>query len=95
MIEFLSLKIVPKIHNLTDFNYEIMLKNTFNTLIYIKGKREKKSNKQISMILEDILQDKTFEITWGALLDPINSQNDLESTKSLSIENTYKYLSIN
>ena len=85
-IEFISLNIMPPIHNLTDFNYEKMNKNYFNTIIYILGKKEKKSKKEISLILQKILENKKNGIPWGSILDPINSQNDYESAKSLSIE---------
>ena len=35
---------MPPIHNLTDFNYEVTIKNKFKTIIYIKGNNEKKGN---------------------------------------------------
>ena len=85
-IEFISLNIMPTIHNLTDFNFEIMNKNTLNTIIYIIGKNEKKSKKEISLILEKIIDNKKYKISWGSIVEPINSQNDYENVKLLSIE---------
>ena len=84
--EYISLNIMPPIHNLTDFNYEVTTKNKFKTIIYIKGNNEKKSNEEISNILEKIIKEKKYGITWGSILDPINSANDYESTKLFSIE---------
>ena len=85
-IEFISLNIIPPLHNLTDFNYEITLKNNFKTIIYIKGIKENKSNKEISLILNKIIKEKKYEIQWGSILDPINSANDYESAKLFSVE---------
>ena len=85
-IEFISLNIMPPIHNLTENNYEITKKNNLKTIIYIKGINEKKTNQEISLILEKIIKEKKFEITWGSILDPINSANDYESVKLFSIE---------
>ena len=85
-IELISLNIIPPLHNLTDFNYEITLKNNFKTIIYIKGIKENKSNKEISLILDKIIKEKKYEIQWGSILDPINSANDYESAKLFSVE---------
>ena len=85
-IELISLNIIPPLHNLTDFNYEITLKNNFKTIIYIKGINENKSNKEISLILNKIIKEKKYEIQWGSILDPINSANDYESAKLFSVE---------
>ena len=85
-IELISLNIIPPLHNLTDFNYEITLKNNFKTIIYIKGIKENKSNKEISLILNKIIKEKKYEIQWGSILDPINSANDYESAKLFSVE---------
>jgi len=85
-IELISLNIIPPLHNLTDFNYEITLKNNFKTIIYIKGIKENKSNKEISLILNKIIKEKKYEIQWGSILDPINSSNDYESAKLFSVE---------
>ena len=86
LIELISLNIIPPLHNLTDFNYEITLKNNFKTIIYIKGIKENKSNKEISLILNKIIKEKKYEIQWGSILDPINSSNDYESAKLFSVE---------
>ena len=85
-IEFVSINIMPPIHNLTEFNYEITKKNKLKTIIYIKGENEKKSNEEISYILEKIIKEKKFGIKWGSILDPINSPNDYETTKLFSVE---------
>ena len=85
-IKFISLNQMPLVHNLTDYNYEIMTKNKFNSLIYIKGEKEQKSNKEIGTILQNILEQKKYGITWGSILDPLNSANDYETTKLFSIE---------
>ena len=85
-IEFISLNIIPPIHNMTDFNYDLMTKNSLKTIIYIRGKNEKKSNQKISFILQKILKNKKNDIKWGSILDPINSSNDYEIVKSLSVE---------
>ena len=85
-IELISLNIIPPLHNLTDFNYEITLRNNFKTIIYIKGIKENKSNKEISLILNKIIKEKKYEIQWGSILDPINSANDYESAKLFSVE---------
>ena len=85
-IEFISLNIMPPVHNLTDFNYEITLKNNFKTIIYIKGITEKKSNEEISLILDKIIKDKKYGIQWGNILDPLNSAYDYESVKLFSVE---------
>ena len=85
-IEFISLNIMPPVHNLTDFNYEITLKNNFKTIIYIKGNKEKKSNEEISLILDKIIKDKKYGIKWGSILDPLNSAYDYESVKLFSVE---------
>ena len=85
-IEFISLNIMPPIHNLTESNYEITKKNNLKIIIYIKGINEKKTNQEISLILDKIIKEKKFGITWGSILDPINSANDYESVKLFSIE---------
>ena len=85
-IEFISLNIMPPLHNLTDFNYEITLKNNFKTIIYIKGNKEKKSNEEISLILDKIIKDEKYGIKWGSILDPLNSAYDYESVKLFSVE---------
>ena len=85
-IEFISLNIIPPIHNMTDFNYDLMIKNNLKTIIYIRGKNEKKTNHKISSILQKIIKNKKNGIKWGSILDPINSQNDYEIAKSLSAE---------
>ena len=85
-IQFISLNIIPPLHNLTDSNYEIIKKNNFKTILYIKGQKEKKSNEEISHILENIIKEKKFDIKWGSILDPINSANDYETTKLFSVE---------
>ena len=85
-IEFISLNIMPPLHNLTESNYEITKKNNLKTIIYIKGINEKKTNQEISLILDKIIKEKKFGITWGSILDPINSANDYESVKLFSIE---------
>ena len=85
-IEFISLNIIPPIHNMTDFNYELMSKNNLKTLIYIRGKNEKKSNQKISLILQKIIKNKKNGIRWGSILDPINSLNDYEIRRSLRLE---------
>ena len=84
--KFICLNIIPPIHNLTDFNYELMKKNDFNTIVYIRGKNEQKTNKNISSIFQRILNNKKNNIVWATILDPINSQNDNENTRSLSVE---------
>lgn len=83
---FISINIIPLIHNMTDFNYELMIKNNFKTIIYIRGENEKKSNQKISSIIQKIVKKKKNGIKWGSILDPLNSQNDYEITKSLSVE---------
>ena len=85
-IQFISLNVIPPIHNLTDFNYEVMKKSKFKTLLYIKGENEKKTNEEISYILEKIINDKKFDIKKGSILDPISSANDYETRKLFSIE---------
>ena len=86
LIEFISLNIIPPIHNMTDFNFDLMMKNTLKTIIYICGKNEKKSNQEISLILQKIIKKRKNGIKWGSILDPINSQNDYEIKRELSIE---------
>ena len=85
-IQFISLNIMPSVFNLTEYNYEIMTKNRLNTLIYIKGKNEKKSNIEISDMLQRIVEQKIYKIYWASILDPINSPNDYELIKKFSIE---------
>ena len=85
-IEFISLNIMPPLLNLTDLNYEMLLKNNFKTIIYIRGTKEKKSNEEISLILDKIIKEKKYGIKWGSVLDPMNSANDYESVKLFSIE---------
>ena len=85
-IEFISLNIVPTIHNMTDFNYELMLKNNFKSIIYIRGQNEKKTTQKISTILQKILKKRKNGIKWGSILDPIYSSNDYEIARLLSIE---------
>ena len=85
-IELISLNIIPTVHNLTDFNYDLMLKNNFKSIIYIRGQNEKKTNQKISAILQKIIKTRKYEIKWGSILDPINSSNDYEMTRLLSIE---------
>ena len=87
-IEFISKNIIPPVFNLTDFNYELIKKNNFlTTLIYIKDEHEKKNNKEISQILEKIINNqKKFSINLASILDPFNSPNDYEMTKVFSLE---------
>ena len=85
-IQFISLNIMPSVFNLTEYNYEIMTKNRLNTLIYIKGKNEKKCNIEISDMLQRIVEQKIYKIYWASILDPINSPNDYELIKKFSIE---------
>ena len=86
LIELISLNIIPPIHNMTDFNFDLMMKNTLKTIIYIRGQNEKKTNQEISLILQKILKKRKNGIKWGSILDPINSQNDYEIRRQLSIE---------
>ena len=85
-IEFISINIIPSVHNMTDFNFELMIKNNLTTIIYVLGKNEKKTIQDISIILQNILKNKKNGIRWATILDPINSQNDYEISRSLSIE---------
>ena len=82
---FVSLNAIPKIHYLTYFSYELMKLNNFATIIYIKGKLEKKSSKEISLILYKLIQ-KNENIIWGSILDPFNSPIEYELSKLLGIE---------
>ena len=86
LIEFISLNIIPPIHNMTDFNFDLMMQNTLKTIIYIRGRNEKKSNQEISTILQKIVKNRRNGIKWGSILDPIHSGNDYEIRRELSIE---------
>ena len=85
-IEFININIIPPLFNLTDFNYEIMKKSNFKTIVYIKGQNEKKSNNEISEILAKIIKEKSYGLKKGSILDPINFANDYETRKLFSIE---------
>ena len=84
--EFIAFNSLPIVHNITDFSCELMFSSKFNTIIYIKGKNETKTNEQISILLRKLIDTKNSNLKWGGILDPFNSIEDLHKTEIFQLE---------
>ena len=74
--EFIYLNTLPKVFNFTEFNKVLMISSFAYTIIYIKGPNEKKTNSEISKILEKAINLDPKKIKIGAILDPLNNINE-------------------
>ena len=74
--EFIYLNTLPKICNLTEFNYDLLRASLVYNIIYIKGRNEEKTNFDISIILLKAINLPNNKIKFGAILDPIRNDNE-------------------
>ena len=84
--EFISIHTLPVIHNITDFSLELMYSSFFNTIIYVRGKNESRTNEEISKLLRKYINVKSNNLKWGGILDPFNSQEDYHRTELFKID---------
>ena len=74
--EFIYLNAIPKIFNFTGFNKDVQHSSLVNTIVYVRGKKEEKTNLEISKILRKALNLDKNRLKIGGILDPINSKNE-------------------
>ena len=74
--ELIYLNAMPKVFNFTGFNNDLLPASLVNSIIYVKGKQEKKSNEEISKILKKVIDLKNSKIKIGGILDPTNNTNE-------------------
>ena len=84
--EFISNHCLPVIHNITDFSLELMYSTFYNTIIYVRGKNESRTNEQISKLLRKYISIKSNNLKWGGILDPYNSEEDIHRTELFKID---------
>ena len=84
--EFISNHTIPIIHNITDFSLELMYSTFLNTIIYVRGKNESRTNEQISKLLRKYINVKSNNLKWGGILDPYNSEEDSHRTELFKID---------
>lgn len=84
--EFISVHVLPVIHNITDFSLELMYSSFFNTIIYVRGRNETRTNEQISKLLRKYINVKSNNLKWGGILDPFNSEEDSHRTELFKID---------
>ena len=86
LIEFISIHTIPIIHNITDFSLELMFSSFFNTIIYVRGRNESRTNEQISKLLRKYINIKSNNLKWGGILDPFNNEEDKHRTELFKID---------
>lgn len=74
--EFIYLNAMPKVFNFTGFNKDLMKATLVNSIIYVRGSKEKKSNEEISKILRKAIDSKNSKLKIGGILDPLNNSNE-------------------
>ena len=74
--EFIYLNYLPKIFNFTEFNKDLMISSLVYTILYIKGRKEEKTNLEISKILEKALNISKNKIKLVSILAPIHNKNE-------------------
>ena len=84
--EFIYLNALPKICNLTEFNYDLLRASLVYNIIYIKGRNEEKTNSEISTLLLKALNLPNNKIKFGAILDPNNNQNEQSLMENFRLE---------
>ena len=76
LIEFIYLNTLPKIFNFTQLNRDLLTASLVNSIIYVRGREEKKTNTEISKILKKAINLENSKIKIGGILDPLNNQNE-------------------
>ena len=84
--EFIYLNTLPKICNLTEFNYDLLKASLVYNIIYIKGRNEEKTNSEISKILFKALILPNNKIKFGSILDPIHNDNEQSLMNNFRLE---------
>lgn len=84
----ISINALPRIHIFTDFSAELMFASFFDTIIYIKGKNETKTDKEISKLLEKSIDLKVSNLKWGSIINPLTSNEDQEKIQVFGIDDT-------
>lgn len=84
--EFISAHSLPIVHNITDFSLELMYSSFLNTIIYVRGKNESRTNDQISKLLRKYINVKSNNLKCGGILDPFNSEEDSHRTELFKID---------
>ena len=74
--EFIYLNAMPKIFNFTGFNKDLLQATLVNSIIYVRGSQEKKTNKEISKILRKAIDSSDRKLKIGGILDPLNNGNE-------------------
>lgn len=91
--EFIYLNAMPKIFNFTEFNKDLMGTSLVNSIIYVRGREEKKTNLEISKILKKAINLDNSKILIGGILGPLSNQNEesLMDTFRLEVEDYSVY----
>ena len=84
--EFIYLNALPKIFNLTEFNYDLLRASLVYNIIFIKGRNEEKTNSEISKILLKALNLPNNKIKFGSILDPIHNDNEQSLMNNFRLE---------
>ena len=74
--EFIYINAMPKVFNFTGFNKDLCEASLVNSLIYIKGSQEKKSNEEISKILRKAMNLEKNKIVISGILGPLTNHNE-------------------
>lgn len=83
--EFIYINAMPKVFNFTEFNYDLLSASFVNSIIYVRGSQEKKSNSEISKILRKAINFNK-KIVIGGILDPLNNKNEETVMNYLRLE---------
>jgi len=84
--EFIYVNALPKVFNFTEFNHDLMTASLLNSIIYVKGRTETKTNAEISQILKKAINLKNSKIAFGGILDPTNNENEEALMDSFRLE---------
>jgi len=84
--EFIYVNALPKVFNLTEFNNDLMTASLLNSIIYVKGRSETKTNGEISKMLKKAINLKNSKIAFGGILDPTKNENEEAMMDSFRLE---------
>ena len=84
--EFIYLNAIPEVFNFTEFNRDLLAASLVTSIIYIRGREEKKTNSEISKILRKAINLDKNKIKIGGILDPLNNENEKSLMDHFSLE---------
>ena len=84
--EFIYLNAMPKVFNFTGFNNDLLSASLVTSIIYVRGKQEKKTNAEISKILRKAIDINNKKIVIGGILDPTNNNDEESLMNNLRLE---------